>query len=256
MKLLLLLFLCVFPLAAVPVGEYLYANPEKLPAAEGSLTVQFSEPVRDGCILLAWGRKYRKNIRSKKETTEAQREIFKPRIARFSSNRKSATFPQMQPDFYDLLLIDPQENTLTEGLSLLPDADETENGQSLLESIRQHLLGLRDDGKINAWEGFFDDKEIARVETDPEEHGTAILLQQQRTRTAFEESGEKVKGYIRSIDVVWLVPALKGDGWQVIQRQQLYRKEHPNTEFFHHRHDPRLSSIRVGTKPKSFSFPE
>ena len=255
MTLFAFLFLLVFPLAAVPVGEYLYANPEKLPSAEGALTVQFASPVHDGCILLAWGQKHRKLLRPKKETTEAQREIYKPRIAKFSSDGKSATFSQMQPDFYDLILIDPQENIIVEGISLLPEEEESGDGETLKESIKQNLLGLRDDGKINAWEGFFDDKQIDRVETT-DEGETAILLQQQRTRTALEESGRKVQGYIRSLDVVWLAPLTKGEGWQVLQRQQLYRKEHPNTELFHHKHNPRLSAIRIGAKPKTIQFPE
>jgi len=240
---------------AVPVGEYLYASLEKLPEAAGTLTVQFETPQNDGCILLAWGHRHRKGSRKQRETTEAQRELFKPRIAQFSPDRKSATFAKMQPDFYDLALIDPKEMLLTEGIALLPDEEELSDGETLRNSVETVLLQRREDGRISVWESFFDEKRISRIEGTPG-GPAAVLLQQQRTATALEESGAKVKEFIHSIDVVWLSPAAQPDKpWQVVQRQQLFRKELPSTDFFRAAHSRRLSSIRVGTKPKLLRFP-
>ena len=76
-------------------------------------------------------------------------------------------------------------------------------------------------------------------------------MQQMRLGTALAESGAVLKGCIHSIDVVWVERAIDATaGWQVINRQQLYRDEIPARTFFKHIQMPELSGIRVGTREK------
>ena len=49
----------------VPVGEYLFSNPDKLPEAEGELLVSFSESLSPGSVVIAYGRKNRKDRKSR-----------------------------------------------------------------------------------------------------------------------------------------------------------------------------------------------
>ena len=77
---LILLALCSLHQAAwtggstVPVGTYLYSNPPNKDALKGNLTVEFSEPGEK--MVIAYGRRYRKDRKDRTGTTEAQRELF------------------------------------------------------------------------------------------------------------------------------------------------------------------------------------
>ncbi len=236
----------------VPVGEYLFSNPDKLPDAEGELLLSFSESMSPGSVIIAYGRKNRKDRKSREQTTEEERELLKPRLASLNAERTEARFRKLPPDFYDLIIIDPVKMILYEGIALHKiGSDETlpENTKKqFLEEIRR-TLGLRED-RIGGWEGFFDHKQIERIEVTDEKAG--VLMQQLRLGVALAESGEKLEGTIHSIDVVWVERAKVAEaGWQLINRQQLYREELQAKSFFQHLFCKELQGIRIGSRQRT-----
>ena len=237
--------------SVVPVGEYLYADESKLPDKTGALELSFTTP-NGNRLAVAYGRKFRKDRTDRKGTTEDGRQAFKPRLAKMSDNGRRASFDKLPPDYYDIIVIDDRDMTIHEGISLWSADDEPhlddEQAKPFLEEIRRSL-GLRDD-RIGGWEGFFDCKEIDRIEVACDNAG--VFMQQLRRGTALAESGAVLKGCIHSIDVVWVTRSLDDgkSGWQVINRQQLYRNEIESREFFAHRQVRSLCGIRVGLRRK------
>ncbi len=236
----------------VPVGEYLFSNPDKLPDAEGALLVTLSEPLSPGCVVIAYGRKNRKDRKSREQTTEEERELLKPRLAGLNPERNEASFVKLPPDFYDLIIIDPVRMILYEGIALHKiGSDETlpENLQKQFLGEIRGTLGLRED-RIGGWEGFFDHKQIERIEVKDEKAG--VLMQQMRLGVALAESGDVLKGTIHSIDVVWVERAkVASAGWQLINRQQLYREELHAKTFFRHQFRKELQGIRVSSRQRT-----
>lgn len=242
--------------SVVPVGEYLYANESKLDDAKGSLVVRFatSSPKR---MVIALGRKYRKTRVSRDGTTEAQRENYKPRLAKMSNDGTVATFMKMPADYYDLVVVDSSQMTVHEGLLLHDEYSPEEKipAEKLLDFTEQigKSLGIGH-GLIGRWEQFFDSKRIERVETAGQQAG--VLLQQMRLGVALAESGEKLQGCIHSIDMVWVEQTTDAEHtWQVINRQQLYRDEIKPRVFFTYKHVDALHGIRVGTRAKVLKEP-
>lgn len=237
--------------SVVPVGTYLYATEDKLPDKAGKLIVNFSTPGPKR-LVVAYGRKYRKDRSSRAGTTEDERELFKPRLAKLSNNGKTATFTKLAADYYDIAVINTDDMTVYEGISLWQenDANPPANSEAYQEEIRKSL-GLRDD-RIGGWEGFFDTKVINRIEFC--DGCAGVFMQQLRKGVALAESGEKLQGCIHSIDVVWVERAAGDNGWQVIDRQQLYRDEISSRDFFKHTHMPALNGIRIGTKAKTLDL--
>ncbi len=236
----------------VPVGEYLFSNPDKLPEAEGGLLLSFSESLSPGSVVIAYGRKNRKDRKSREQTSEEERELLKPRLASLNAERNEAHFVKLAPDFYDLIIIDPVRMILYEGIALHKiGSDETlpENTQKQFSEEIRRTLGLRED-RIGGWEGFFDHKQIERIEVMEEKAG--VLMQQLRLGVALAESGDRLKGTIHSIDVVWVERAKVAEaGWQLINRQQLYREELQAKTFFQHQFRKELQGIRIGSRQKS-----
>lgn len=235
----------------VPVGEYLYADGQKLPPAPGALRVLFASPGPHR-VVVAYGRRYRKDRKSRDGSVEAEREAYKPRLAELADNGTVALFRNLPPDFYDLFVIDPASMSFYEGTALHKlGRDETLTETALAgfqEEIRQSL-GLRDD-RIGGWEGFFDHKRIERIEVS--EGRAGVLMQQMRLGRALAESGARLKGTIHSLDVVWVERAIvAAAGWQVINRQQIYREELVSKEFFRHQYLPELQGVRIGTQERS-----
>ena len=231
---------------SVPVGTYLYADMTKVPQARGSLTVKLAQASTTQ-LVVAWGHKNRKDRQERAGTTENERQALKPRLAELSKDGGTAVFPQLPPDFYDLIIIDPRKMTIVDGLTLQQNAMPTPRHQAYLEEITKTLLGKRED-KVAAWEGFFDSKQILCCEYDDEKAG--VLLQQMRLGKALAESGAVLEGTIHSVDVVWLERAKNGQ-WQVLTRQQLYRGELPSRDFFCYRHEKGLSGLRIVTRPRT-----
>jgi hypothetical protein len=239
----------------VPVGEYLFSNPDKLPDADGELLVSFSKPLSPGSVVIAYGRKNRKDRKSREQTTEEERELLKPRLAKLNAERTEAHFVKLPPDFYDLVIIDPVTMMLDEGIALHKigsDENLPENIQKqFLEEIRR-TLGLRED-RIGGWEGFFDHKQIERIEVKDEKAG--VLMQQMRLGVALAESGDRLEGTIHSIDVVWVERAKVAEaGWQLINRQQLYREELHAKTFFKHQFRKELQGVRIGTRKRTLNI--
>ncbi len=234
----------------VPVGNYLYADLAKIPAAEGSLKVLFASPGPNR-VVVAYGRKNRKDRKSRDGTVEAERENFKPRLGKTSPDGSAALFDNLPPDFYDLFVIDPSEMSFFEGAALNKlgaDASLPTQTSSLYQEEIRQSLGLRID-RLGGWEGFFDHKRIERIEVTDEKAG--VLMQQLRLGVALAESGERLHGTIHSLDVVWVERAIVAEaGWQVINRQQIYREELVSREFFQHKFLPALQGLRVGSKEK------
>jgi len=235
----------------VPVGEYLYADGQKLPPAPGALRVLFASPGPHR-VVVAYGRRYRKDRKSRDGSVEAEREAYKPRLAELADNGTVALFRNLPPDFYDLFVIDPASMSFYEGTALHKlGRDETLSETAVAgfqEEIRQSL-GLRDD-RIGGWEGFFDQKRIERIEVS--EGRAGVLMQQMRLGLALAESGARLKGTIHSLDVVWVERAIvAAAGWQVVNRQQIYREELVSKEFFRHQYLPELQGVRIGTQERS-----
>ncbi|MBO4344199.1 MAG: hypothetical protein J5833_00490 [Victivallales bacterium] len=237
--------------SVVPVGEYLYADESKLPDKPGALEITFTT-ANANRMVIAYGRKFRKDRADRRGTDEDGRQAFKPRLAKLSDGGKKATFVKLPPDYYDIVVIDDRAMTIHEGISLWSADEEPHLGDDaakpFVDEIRKSL-GLRDD-RIGGWEGFFDTKNIERIEVADSNAG--VFMQQLRKGVALAESGEQLKGCIHSIDVVWVTRSLDDgkSGWQVINRQQLYRNEIVSKEFFAHRHVKALCGIRVGQRKK------
>lgn len=236
----------------VRVSTELHADLNKVRDASGGLVVRFTtESTTRKVIAYAWStRKLRK---SRIGTDELDRENYKPRLAKMSENGRVATFEKLPPDFYDLCVVDFTKMTLHEGMTLhhLADADnqpDEATRKKWEEEITKTICGSRADG-IGAWEGFFDRKIIHRFQFADEQAG--IMLQQMREATAVAESGTQLAGSVHSVDVVWVQRTIgEGHGWQVIQRQQLYRGEIEYREFFKHKFMKELCGIRIGMKVK------
>lgn len=232
--------------SVVPVGTYLYANPAEPQQFSGRLTVHFSSPGKKR-LVVAYGRKFRKDRKSRTGTTEADREQFKPWLGKLSADGSAAVFANLPADYYDLIVVDSERMTVHEGIALHREPDPAKATEDFFAEIRKSL-GLRTD-RIGGWEGFFDAKDFIRFETDGERAG--VFLQQMRLGTALAESGATLKGCIHSVDVVWVERAkVEGAGWQVMTRQQLYRDEIPARTFFASAFVPALQGVRVGTASK------
>lgn len=231
--------------SVVPVGSYLYAKPENPEQYTGRLTVHFATP--GDRLVVAWGRKWRKDRKSREDTTEEDRQVFKPYLGKPIDDGAGVIFWNLPVDRYDIVVIDAKTMKIHEGIMLMRDGDPQQPNEQFLEEVRKSL-GPRTD-IIGGWEGFFDNKEFDRLESNGVRAG--VFVQQMRLGTALAESGAVLKGCIHSIDVVWVERAkVEGVGWQVVSRQQLYRDEIPARTFFTHAYVPELSGIRIGTQPK------
>lgn len=236
----------------VRVSTYLYADMTKVDDASGGLVIRFSTPSKTRKVI-AYGWSARKLRKSRVGTDEDARQNFKPRLAVMKDGGKVAIFEKLPHDFYDVCVINYGQMTFHEGLTLHHLADEANQpekaaAEKAVAEINESL-GLRKD-RIGGWEGFFDTKKIESVQFAEEQAG--VLMQQLRKGTALAESGTKLDGCVHSIDVVWVQKTIgEGNGWQVIQRQQLYRGEIPTEEFFRHVHMPELKGIRIGGKVKA-----
>lgn len=229
----------------VPVGTYLYANPANPEQFEGRLTVRFATP--GDRLVIAWGRRWRKDRQSREGTVEAEREVFKPYRGQPIDDGAGAIFWNLPIDRYDIVVIDDKAMTIHEGVRLMHENDPEQPIEQFLEEVRDSL-GPRED-RIGGWEGFFDHKRFERIESDGVRAG--VFLQQMRLGRALAESGAVLQGCIHSVDVVWVERAkVEGVGWQVVNRQQLYRDEIPARTFFTCHHVPELGGIRVGTRPR------
>ena len=236
--------------SVAPVGTYLYANPENRECFKGQLTVTFDTPGKR--LVLAYGRKYRKDRKSRANTVETEREKFKPYLAKVIDEGRKAIFWHLPIDKYDLVVIDVEKMCLYEGLGLLRGSDPALATPEYLAEI-QESLDVRKD-RIGGWEAFFDTKKFERFETDGVRG--CVLVQQMRLGKALAESGAVLKGCIHSIDICWLERAkVEGVGWQVVTRQQLYRNELPARTFFQHAYRNDLKGIRIGgRKPKEIGI--
>lgn len=232
----------------VPVGTYLYAQEEALRNHAGRLIVEFADPGPHR-LVVAYGRRHRKDRHPRSDTTEAERELFKPIRARLLDGGRRAVFEHLPPDFYDLAVIDDRQGTVFEGLQLLqpfePEGDLAADRESVEFREAADSLGLRND-RIGGWEAFFDHKNFIRLATDGRRG--AMLVQQMRLGRTYAESGDLLRGTVHSLDVVWLERAAGEAGWQVLARQQLYRNEIGLRRFFEHRHVKALRGIRVGVR--------
>jgi len=228
-------------------GKYLYANPpeSEISRWKGSLTIVFKTP--GDRLVVAWGRRWRKTRKSRKGTTEAEREKFKPWKAQLRDGGRVAVFPHLPPDYYDLIVIEPETMQLYEGLQLMLGSDPNAWSPKLFEEVKKSLTVKPH--RVGGWEAFFDAKRFDRFETDGERG--AVLVQQMRLKKALTEAGDVIRGCIHSIDVCWLERArVEGAGWQVINRQQLYRGLLPQREFFTHHFVKELRGVRVGMRPR------
>jgi hypothetical protein len=239
--------------ATVPVGEYLYADVAKLPNEGSTLTVTFAAP-DSSRLVIAFGRQNRKDRTSRDGTSEAEREMLKPRLAKMSADGIQAVFVKLPPDYYDLLVVSTSTMTVHEGISICQD-DDDEGAKAVQPPDEQLLSGLRQTlapqpGKIGSgWDGFFDHKQFDRVESSGDMAG--LVLQQLRRGESYQESGDKVAGCIHSLDVLWLDRTADATAWRLIQRQQLYRAELPSTDFFRHQFLPALQGIRCGRRDRT-----
>lgn len=241
--------------SVVPVGTYLYANLDKVSNAPGALEIHFNTkgPKR---LVIAYGQKYRKMRKDRDGTTEEQRENYKPRLAKLGNDGQIARFDKLPPDYYDIIVVDDSTMTIHEGISLHHEYEqEAEPDKDTIAKYQEEIrksLGLRTD-RIGGWEGFFDNKQIERIEIADVQSG--VLMQQMRLGTALAESGEVLKGCIHSIDVVWVERTrTENNDWQVINRQQLYRDEIPARTFFKHIQLPEMTGIRVGRSLKKLNI--
>ncbi len=228
-------------------GNYLYARPEAAAdrAAEaGGLTVRFSTPGKR--LVVAFGWKYRKDRMSRSGSTEAQREWFKPYRAKLADEGKTAVFAVLPPDFYDIIVFDLDAMVMHEGIEMLSDDNPELAGNPLLGEVSKTLS--RPDGRISGVDAFFNEKLVDRLETDG--FRAAALLQQMRTDKAFAESGDTIKGCIHSVDIFWLLKGKQEGGWQVMNRQQIFREELTSRELFRHQFHKEMQGLRVGMQMK------
>lgn len=232
--------------AGVPVGTYLYTDSADLADEyEGGLVVRFEG--RMPTLVIAYGRRYRKDRVTRKGTDEDERAVYKPFKAALDADRRTATFAGLPPDYYDLVILDEKRMRLWEGLDLLRDDQADEGTPELLESI-QESLEKKGPGAV-AWEAFFDTKQFERAEASGGR--AAVFLQQMRLGPAVEESGAPIRGCIHSLDICWVEKARRDAGWQVITRQQLYREELPKRRFFRHHRVNALTGVRIGLRRRT-----
>ena len=228
-------------------GNYLYSNDAQKERWKGCLEVRFTEPGPK--IVVAYGRRYRKDRKTRKGTHGTSQEKFKPYKAELRDDGKLAVFPHLPPDYYDLVVIIPETMRLYDGARMLRTGDPAAATEKFFNEVKSSLSRTKE--RIGGWEAFFDTKEFERLETD----GTrgAVLVQQMRLGKALAESGAVLKGCIHSIDICWVERAkVEGVGWQVVTRQQLFRDELPSRKFFKYHHVPALSGIRVGLHTRTF----
>lgn len=244
--LMLLVLLCASPGWGVRVGTYLYTDADTLADEyRGGLTVEFAE--RTPTLVIAYGRRYRKDRYSRKGTEESERADFKPFKARLEEDGKRAVFAALPPDHYDLVVLDEPSMMLWEGIDMLSDSRDMQAPEKRLADICASLTA-KGPGAV-AWEAFFDAKQFERLESADQR--SAVFLQQMRLGPAVAESGAPLKGSVHSIDVCWVEEAKRDAGWQVITRQQLYREELEQQRFFHYHHVPALQGIRVGLRART-----
>lgn len=231
--------------------DSIYADREALSAYSGSLILEFAirNPNR---LVLAYGRRYRKDRFSRKDTTEEERNLFKPIKAEIQDDGTKAVFTNMPPDYYDLIVINPRDDIFYEGLQLLQRVDETEihskgPDTQMFQEVTASLERRSD--RIGGWDAFFDRKNFIRLETDGKRG--AILVHQRRTGKTLAHSGNVLSGNIHSIDIVWLERAAGDAGWQVLSKQQLFRAELTDSRFFKHKFIEILQGIRVGIRETS-----
>ncbi|MFA6815691.1 MAG: hypothetical protein WCS73_05285 [Lentisphaeria bacterium] len=241
-------------LPGVDVSTYLYAKTEQLTSASGQLIVFLGKDFSPNLRVIAYGRKYRKDRKSREGEDDSMRERYKPFLAILSPNEKTASFSSLPVDFYDLLIIDSNKMNLYEGIALnkLSNTPQlsSKDREKYIAEMTKTLFPTKD--KIGGWEGFFDHKEISRVELSGPISG--IFLQQLRLGKSQAESGRFLDGCIHSIDIVWLERSKEGvAGWKVLNRQQLYRKEITSKKFFNTAFLPTLQGIRVSTRPRKIS---
>lgn len=231
---------------SVRIGSYLYANPENPERFKGSLVVKFDKG-EEGRMVIAYGHRYRKIRKTRKGTTEKERQIFKPHLAKNVNKGEKAIFWHLPADKYDLIVVQPKSMTLYEGVALLKGSSPDKSPPKYFEEIKQSL-GPRKD-RIGGWEGFFDGKQFERFESNGVR--ACILVQQMRLGKAFAESGDVLKGSVHSIDICWVERGKReGSGWQVVTRQQFYRDELPEKVYFKHLFVPELQGIRIGAREK------
>ncbi len=244
--LLLMVLLCALPGWGVRVGTYLYTDADTLADQyRGGLIVEFAD--RTPTLVIAYGRRYRKDRYSRKGTEESERADFKPFKARLENDGKRAVFAALPPDHYDLVVLDEDSMMLWEGVDMLGESRDMAAAEKQLAEIRASLTA-KGPGAV-AWEAFFDAKQFERLESADQR--CAVFLQQMRLGPAVAESGAPLKGSVHSIDICWVEEA-KGDaGWQVITRQQLYREELAQRTFFRYQHVPALQGIRVGVRSRT-----
>lgn len=244
--LLMLLLLCASSGWGVRVGTYLYTDADTLADEyRGGLIVEFAEHTPS--LVIAYGRRYRKDRYSRKGTEESERADFKPFKARLEDGGRRAVFAALPPDHYDLVVLDEEEMLLWEGVDMLSDSRQMQSAEKRLADIRASLTE-KGPGAVT-WEAFFDSKQFERLESA--DGRSAVFLQQMRLGQAFAESGAPLKGSVHSIDVCWVEEAERDAGWQVITRQQLYREELEQRTFFRYHHVPALQGIRVGLRART-----
>ncbi len=227
-------------------GRYLYSNAPDKEKWKGRLEVRFTRPGPK--LVVAYGRRYRKDRKDRAGTTEVSREKFKPYKAEMRENGTLAIFPHLPPDYYDLVIVSPETMQFYEGIRMLRTSNPEAATDKFFAEVKASLSRTKD--RIGGWEAFFDSKKFERFETDGVRG--AVLVQQMRLGKAFAESGEVLKGCIHSIDICWVERAkVEGVGWQVVTRQQLYRDELPSRNFFSHKYMPQLSGVRVGLRRKA-----
>ncbi len=195
-------------------GRYLYAEPDASHAGGIRFTVHDASPAP--VLAIAVGQRSR---------TPWQGTI----------EGRSVSFPHLPIDKYDLVIV--TEKDVYEGVRLVPNADAGRTAGER-EAIEAEV------GKI---EGFFDRKEIHRVEVDGELAGT--FIQQWREGVALKQSGARVPGVIHSLDLIWFEKPLTG--WQLVKRRQIYRQELALQEPLRHHFVETLSTIRVVSTVKA-----
>ncbi len=227
-------------------GGSLYAKPDAVKAA-GGLTLHFPAPGTR--TVIAYARKTRKDRFSREDTTDEQRELLKPFRAEMQDGGRTARFPGLPPDFYDLIVVDLDTDTVYEGVDLLAD-DNPALAASLAGDMKCTLAPAT--GRIGGFDAFFDNKLCERVETDGLRG--AVLVQQMRLGRALAESGAVLKGCVHSLDVVWMAKGTADGAWQITSRQQLLREELPLRKFFEWQFRPELQGVRIGADPKDIGI--
>ncbi|OPZ30613.1 MAG: hypothetical protein BWZ02_00687 [Lentisphaerae bacterium ADurb.BinA184] len=228
--------------AQVPVGTYLYANPKTLESCPGSLRLSFSSPGDRRVVV--FGRRHRKIHLPRAGTTEEQRERFKPVEAQMLDDGRTALFPHLPADLYDVLVISAADMTLHEGLQLAQESS-TPPPPDAFEAVRKSLAAAGD--RVGGWEAFFDTKDFLRF--GMADGVGCVLVQQMRLAKAYAESGAELTGCVHAIHLCWVRPTLDAAGtWEVLVTQQLYREELPARTLFRHVFVPELGGIRVGVR--------